>query len=86
MGLVTIKARELQDGNVVLFGLERFEITAIVESDFTEDEREYQFGESKNAEPFADAKKLRIEALDERGETVTMIMATTDNVATEKQG
>ncbi|MEZ7213867.1 hypothetical protein ACBC55_05785 [Klebsiella spallanzanii] len=83
MGSVTFKARDLQDGNVVLFGADKFEITAIVESDFNEDEREYQFGESKDDEPFADAKKLRIEAMDERGETVTMIMATTDNVAIE---
>ncbi|MEZ7214584.1 hypothetical protein ACBC55_09490 [Klebsiella spallanzanii] len=82
METVIINATEITAGiNIIIGGSEVCPVIAAFMTEFSEAERDYQFGEKKESEPFVSAKKIVITATDGNGSPVTIFFSSTDNVA-----
>ncbi|HGO6779684.1 TPA: hypothetical protein ACK8T7_003863 [Klebsiella aerogenes] len=85
MNIEIIKASDIIEGEkIILGGNEVCDVVSITIEDFSQNERDYQFG-SDSTHYFIESKKVSVDAMGEGGEEIRMIFASTDNVATLKR-
>lgn len=82
MNQEVIKAISIRVGDfVVIGGNELLQVISIIESDFSDSEREYLFGDNRTAPPFYNAKKITLSTCNANNEPIIIIFASTDSVS-----